>query len=200
VKDRVFAAAEQISAERRPTVSTVRALAGVSNADVTRYLREWSEEKQAAGGQVAAAPAALLEQAARLAGACWAEASGLADARHAAAEATWAQEKKDLGLEIAELVADRDKVSAEKDAAVTELTARITALETDVAAAGEQLEQARAAAQEAVREASVAAARLAAAEARAKTLQQAHDALLARVAPAAPGTDPGARPAPGGKD
>jgi hypothetical protein len=73
-------------------------------------------------------------------------------------------------------------------------------LEAQVAAAGEQLAQARAAEQEAVREASVAEARLAAAEARAKTLQEAHDALLARVAPATPGTDPGARPAPGGKD
>jgi hypothetical protein len=62
-----------------------RALAGVSNADATRYLKEWSEEKQAAGGQVAATPAALLEHAARLAGACWAEASTLANERHAAA-------------------------------------------------------------------------------------------------------------------
>jgi hypothetical protein len=134
--DRVFAAAEQISAERRPTVSTVRALAGVSNADATRYLKEWAEEKSAAGGQVAAAPAALLEQAARLAGACWAEASALADGRHAAAEATWVQEKKNLTLEIAELVTDLDKAGAEKDAAVTELTARIAALEAQVAAAG----------------------------------------------------------------
>jgi hypothetical protein len=82
VKDRVFAAAEQISAERRPTVSTVRAAAGVSNADATRYLKEWAEEKQAAGGQVAATPAAVLEQAARLAGACWAEASAVANERH----------------------------------------------------------------------------------------------------------------------
>ncbi|WP_028268106.1 DNA-binding protein [Arthrobacter sp. MA-N2] len=65
VKDRVYAAAEQISAERRPTVSTVRAAAGVSNADATRYLKEWTEEKQAASGQVAATPAALLEQAAQ---------------------------------------------------------------------------------------------------------------------------------------
>jgi oligoendopeptidase F len=185
VKDRVFAAAEQISAERRPTVSTVRAAAGVSNADATRYLKEWSEEKQAAGGQVAAAPAALLEQAARLAGACWAEASGLAETRHAAVEAAWAQEKKDLNLEVAELVADLDRVSAEKDAAVTELTARVTALETDLTAAGEQLEQARAAAQEAAREASEAVTRLAAAEARASTLQQAHDALLQRITPEA---------------
>lgn len=186
VKDRVYAAAEQISAERRPTVSTVRAAAGVSNADATRYLKEWAEEKNAAGGQVAATPAALLEQAARLSGACWAEASALADARHAGLEAAWAQEKKDLNLEIAELVADLDTVSAGKDAAVTELTARITALETDVAAAGEQLEQARAAAQAAAREASAALTRLAAAEARASTLQQAHDALLARIVPETP--------------
>ena len=128
VKDRVYAAAEQISAERRPTVSTVRAAAGVSNADATRYLKEWSEEKRAAGGQVAAAPAVLLEQAARLAGACWAEASTLADARHAAVEKAWLQEKKDLTVEVAELVADLDRVSAEKDAAVAELTARIAAL------------------------------------------------------------------------
>jgi hypothetical protein len=78
----------------------------VSNADATRYLKEWVEEKQAAGGQVAATPAAVLEQAARLAGACWAEASAVATERPAAAEAVWAQEKKDLGLEIAELVAE----------------------------------------------------------------------------------------------
>jgi chromosome segregation ATPase len=197
VKDRVYAAAEQISAERRPTVSTVRALAGVSNADATRYLKEWSEEKNAAGGQVAVTPAALLEQAARLAGACWAEASALADGRHAAAEAAWAQEKKDLNLEVAELGTDLDRVSAEKDSAVTELTARIAAMETDVAAAGEQLEQARAAAQEAAREVSAAGTRLAAAEARAVTLQKAHDALLQRIMPE---TQPEAKQATGEED
>lgn len=145
-------------------------------------------EARRPGGQVAAAPAALLDQAARLAGACWAETSGLADARHAAAEAACAQEKKDPALEIAELVTDLDKVSAEKDAAVTEFTARIAALETQLAAAaGEHLAQAQAAEQEAAREASAAAARLAAAEARANTLQQAHDALLDRITPAAAG-------------
>lgn len=185
-KDRVYAAAEQISAERRPTVSTVRAVAGVSNADATRYLKEWSQEKNVTGGQVAAAPPVLLEQAARLAGSCWAEASALAEARHAGLQAAWVQEKKDLALEIAELVTDLDKVNAEKDAAVTGLTARIAALEAQVAAAGEQLARAQAAEQEAVREAAGAAARLAAAEARAGTLQEAHDALLARIAPATP--------------
>lgn len=197
VKGRVYAAAEQISAERRPTVSTVRAAAGVSNADATRYLKQWSEERQAAGGQVAAAPAVLLEQAARLAGACWAEASVLADERHAAIEKAWLQEKKDLTVEVAELVADLDRVGAEKDASVTELTARIAALESDVVAAGEQLGQARAAAQEAVREASADRARLAAAEARADTLQKAHDALLQRITPE---TGPVAQQAPGGND
>lgn len=192
VKDRVFAAAEQISAERRPTVSTVRAAAGVSNADATRYLKEWVEEKQAAGGQVAATPAAVLEQAARLAGACWAEASAVANERHAATEALWAQEKKDLSLEISELVADLDKVTADKDAAVTELTARITALETETAAMNAQLEQARAVEQQANTAAAEAASRLAAAEARADTLQNAHDALLQRIMPETPAnTDPG---------
>lgn len=185
-KDRVYAAAEQISAERRPTVSTVRAVAGVSNADATRYLKEWSQERNVTGGQVAAAPPVLLEQAARLAGSCWAEASALAEARHAGLQAVWVQEKKDLALEIAELVTDLDKVNAEKDAAVTGLTARIAALEAQVAAAGEQLARAQAAEQEAVREAAGAAVRLAAAEARAGTLQEAHDALLARIAPATP--------------
>jgi chromosome segregation ATPase len=186
VKDRVFAAAEQISAERRPTVSTVRAAAGVSNADATRYLKEWTEEKQAAGGQVAATPAALLEQAARRAGACWAEASALANERHTAAEAVWAQEKKDLNQEVAELVADLDTAVAEKDTAVTELTARITALEREAAALGEQLERAQAAEREAAGTAAEAATRAAAAEARAGALQEAHDALLQRITPKAP--------------
>lgn len=186
VKDRVFAAAEQISAERRPTVSTVRAAAGVSNADATRYLKEWVEEKQAAGGQVAATPATVLEQAARLAGACWAEASTVANERHAAAEAVWAQEKKDLGQEISELVTDLDKVTGEKDAAVTELTARVTALVTQAAAMTAQLEQARATEQQASAAAADAAARVAAAEARAETLQKAHDALLQRIVPETP--------------
>ncbi|WP_226758528.1 DNA-binding protein [Arthrobacter sp. SO3] len=182
----MFAAAEQISAERRPTVSTVRAAAGVSNADATRYLKEWVEEKQAAGGRLAATPAAVLEQAARLAGACWAEASTVADERHAAAKAVWAQEKKDLGLEISELVADLDKVTAEKDAAVTELTARVTAMDTQAAAIQAQLERARAAEQRASNTAADAAARVAAAEARAETLQKAHDALLQRIVPETP--------------
>jgi len=67
-------------------------------------------------------------------------------------------------------------------------------METDVAAAGEQLAQARAAAQEAGREVSAAGTRLAAAEARAVTLQKAHDALLQRIMPE---TQPEAKQATG---
>lgn len=190
VKDRVFAAAEQISAERRPTVSTVRAAAGVSNADATRYLKEWNEEKLAAGGQVAATPPALLEQATRLAAAVWAEASTQAAERHAAVEMAWAQERKDKDQEIAELVADLDKAAAEKESAAAEFQARITALESGVkaleqrlAALGSELEEARAAERAAAGAAAEAEKKLASAEARSTTLEKVHNALLQRVAP-----------------
>ncbi|MGO4856904.1 DNA-binding protein [Arthrobacter sp. 2MCAF14] len=190
VKDRVYAAAEQISAERRPTVSTVRAAAGVSNADATRYLKEWTEEKQAAGGQVAATPAVLLEQAARLAGGCWAEASALAAERHTAVEAVWAQERKDKDQEIAELVADLDQASAEKDAAaaahageMARVEAQRAALERQLAVIGKQLEDSREAERAAAQDAADAGRRLATAEVRATTLEQVHNALLQRVSP-----------------
>ncbi|MFB0840106.1 DNA-binding protein [Arthrobacter sp. E44] len=192
VKDRVFAAAEQISAERRPTVSTVRAAAGVSNADATRYLKEWNEQKLAAGGQVAATPPALLEQATRLAAACWAEASTLAAERHSAVETAWAQERKDKDLEISELVADLDKAAAEKESAAAEYQARVTALESQakaleqqLAALGSELEDSRTAERAAAGAAAEAEKKLASAEARSTTLEKVHNALLQRVAPEA---------------
>lgn len=188
VKDRVYAAAERISTERRPTVSTVRAAAGVSNADATRYLKEWSEERQAAGGQLAATPAALLEAAARLAGTAWAEASALADERHAGVEASWAQERKDKDTEIAELVADLDRLTEETDAAVAGLSARVEELAAQLAALTGELEESRTA-QRAAAEAAEAATRLAAAQARDTAMQAAYDGLLARISPPpAPGT------------
>jgi hypothetical protein len=189
VKDRVYAAAEQISAERRPTVSTVRAAAGVSNADATRYLKEWSEERAAAGSQVAATPPALLEQATRLAGACWAEASTVAAERHAAVEAAWVQEKKDKDLEIAELVADLDKTSAEKDTAAAQAEVKIAELEQQLTALGDQLRDARAAEHAAQEQAQAAATQLAAAEARNTALSEAHEALLQRITPASSDTN-----------
>lgn len=190
VKDRVFAAAEQLSAERRPTVSTVRAAAGVSNADATRYLKEWSEEKLAAGGQVAATPPALLEQATRLAAACWAEASAQAAERHTAVEKAWTQERKDKDQEIAELVEDLDKAAAEKESAAADFRARISALESgakaleqQLAGRGAELEGSRAAERAAAGAAAEAEKKLASAEARNATLEKVHNALLQRVAP-----------------
>ena len=183
VKDRVFAAAERISAERRPTVSTVRAAAGVSNADATRYLKEWSEDRAAAGGVLAATPATLLEAAARLAGTAWAEASSLADERHAAVEAVWVQERTDKDTEVAELVADLDRLTEEKDAAVAGLTARVQDLEAQLNAAMGELESSRAAERAAATDAATAVTRLAAAEARETALQGAYEALLGRISP-----------------
>jgi chromosome segregation ATPase len=193
-KDRVFAAAEQVSAERRPTVSTVRAAAGVSSADATRYLKEWNEEKQAAGGQVAATPPAILEQAARLAGAVWAEASSAALERHAAVEERWVREKKELTEEVAELVADLDTVTADKESAVAELTGRVEELERRLAAGVHQIKQAQSAERDATAAAAAAATRAAAAEARAAALQEAHTALLQRVTPEQLAEQPGKQP------
>jgi hypothetical protein len=184
-KDRVYAAAEQISADRRPTISTVRDAAGVSNADATRYLKEWFEEKFAAGGQVAATPAALLEQSSRLAGAVWLEASRLADEKHSAVESSWAQDRKNLSLEMTELVADLDKVTAEKDKIAEDSAVKLKDLEARLAGIEEQLREAKSAEKDAVREASATATKLAASVARAATLQDAHDALLQRIMPEA---------------
>jgi len=189
VKDRVYAAAERISTERRPTVSTVRAAAGVSNADATRYLKEWSEERQTAGSRLAATPTVLLEASARLAGTAWAEASALADERHSAVEAAWAQERRDLDGEIAELVADLDRLTEEKNAAVSSLSAQVKDLQAQLAAAASQLEEARTAERDAVSEASAATAKLAATTAREDATRAAYDALLARITPPGPDTN-----------
>jgi hypothetical protein len=61
-----------------------------------------------------------------------------------------------------------------------------------------QLEQARTAEQQASNTAADAATRLAAAEARAETLQKAHDALLQRIVPETPDKDDRAKRTSGG--
>ena len=85
-KGRVYAAADRISAERSPTVSTVRELARVSNADATRYLKAWKLEHLAAAGKIAATPQPVTELAVRKAGVVWAEAATADYARHSEAE------------------------------------------------------------------------------------------------------------------
>lgn len=182
-RDRVYAAAERIGAERRPTVSTVRAEAGVSNADATRYLKEWNEEKLSAHRTLAAAPPALLEQASRLAGACWAEASAIAAERHAGVEAVWAKESGDKDLEVAELVADLDRAATEKGALVADFTAQIAALEDQLGRKEEELRQARATVRTATQDAADAARELVTAQTQAATLHTAYEALLERITP-----------------
>jgi chromosome segregation ATPase len=182
-RERVYAAAEKISADRNPTVSSVREAAGVSNADATRYLKAWREEKAAAGSHIAATPQTLLEQAARLAGSVWADAVALAAEQHAAVEARWTQESQDKDTELAELVADLDRIAAEHATETAALKAELTATTERATAAEARAAQAEEAAAAARAENGTLANDLAAARARAETLQQTHDALIQRITP-----------------
>ncbi|WP_051442208.1 DNA-binding protein, partial [Arthrobacter sp. H14] len=112
-KERVYAAAERIGAERAPTVTAVREAAGVSMADASRFLRQWKDEAAAATAAVVAAPGALTDQAQKLAGTIWAEAVRLAGEDYRAAQAVWEAEKEALGQEIEEMVTAADGVEAE---------------------------------------------------------------------------------------
>ncbi len=169
VKDRVYAAAGRISAERNPTVATVREAAGVSNADAGRFLKEWRAERDSAGSKIAATPATITEQALRLAGTVWEEAVRTAMAGHAIIEKAWRDESAHKDREINELATDLDTA-----ARTHEETAR--KLQT-------QIEDARKHADE------IAELKSQLAEARAtiKTLQQTRDALIARIQPSVGG-------------
>ncbi|MBG6192448.1 hypothetical protein IWX64_003420 [Arthrobacter sp. CAN_A212] len=182
-RDRVFAAAEKISAERNPTVSSVREAAGVSNADATRYLKAWREESAVAGSRIAATPQPLLDQAARLAGSVWADAVALAAEQHAALEARWVKEGQDKDTELAELVADLDRITSEKNAQAAALNTELMAAVTRAEDAEGRVHQAETAAVSARSDAGTLAHDLAAARARADTLQQSHDALIQRITP-----------------
>ncbi|GAA1118843.1 DNA-binding protein [Arthrobacter flavus] len=182
-RDRVFAAAEKISAERNPTVSSVREAAGVSNADATRYLKAWREESAVAGSRIVATPQPLLEQAARLAGSVWADAVALAAEQHAALEARWVKEGQDKDTELAELVADLDRITNEKNTEAAALNTELAAAVTRAEDAEGRVHQAEAAAERSRSDAGTLANDLAAARARADTLQQSHDALIQRITP-----------------
>ena len=184
-RDRVFAAAEKISAERNPTVSSVREAAGVSNADATRYLKAWRQESAVAGSRIVATPQPLLEQAARLAGSVWADAVALAAEQHAALEARWVKEGQDKDTELAELVADLDRITNEKNAQAAALNTELAAAVTRAEDAEGRVHQAETAAVSARSAAGTLANDLAAARARADTLQQSHDALIQRITPQA---------------
>lgn len=183
VQDRVYAAAESISAEQNPTVSRVRETAGVSNADATRYLKAWRQERAAAGSQVTATPQAVLEHAARLAGTLWADAVRVAGSEHAAVQAQWKRESQDREKELAELVADLDRGNTERNETVTAMEKQIAALQTQIETAESRARDAETAAAKTGEQLISLAADLAAERARADTLQQAHTALLERISP-----------------
>lgn len=146
IEARAHAAAEEIEREGgMPTVVTVRARAGVNNGDATRFLRSWRERKLATGESIASLSASLFEQAHRVAGLIWAEASQLASASHAAVERAWHEQKALQEREIAELV---ESLDATERAATTAAEAHATekaALEAEIEAA--RAEKARAVAE-----------------------------------------------------
>jgi len=189
VKDRVYAAAERISAEKNPTVATVREAAGVSNADATRYLKEWRAERDSAGSKIAATPATITEQALRLAGTVWAEAVQTATAEHAIIEKAWRDEKAHKDREINELAADLDTAARTHQEAVKELRTQVEeseqAARDNAAAAAEVREQLALAARKHAEDIAELKSQLAEARATVATLQQTQDALIARIQPQA---------------
>ena len=180
-KDRVYVAAEHISAEQTPTVSAVREAAAVSMADASRYLKQWKQEQATATAAVVAAPGTITDQAAKLAGTLWAEAVKLAGEDHRAVQAVWEAEKTELSAEVDELVTAADAAEAahrkETDAAAQALTAA----EERVAAAERRAEAAQQANAEAETENGRLREQLAAAGATATSVQTAMDAVLARI-------------------
>lgn len=188
VKDRVYAAAERISAEKNPTVATVREAAGVSNADATRFLKEWRTERDSAGSKIAATPATITEQALRLAGTVWEEAVRTATAEHAIIEKAWRDEKAHKDREINELATDLDTAARTHREAIKELRTQVEesnqAARDNAAAATEAREQLALAARGHADEVAEFKSQLAEARATITTLQKTQDALIARIQPA----------------
>ena len=130
-----------------------------------------------------ATPQPLLDQAARLAGSVWADAVALAAEQHAALEARWVKEGQDKDTELAELVADLDRITSENNAQAAALNTELAAAVTRAEDAEGRARQAEAAAERSRSDAGALANDLAAARARADTLQQSHDALIQRITP-----------------
>ncbi len=185
VKDRVYAAAERISVERNPAVATVREAAAVSNADATRFLKEWRAERDSAGSKIAATPATITEQALRLAGMVWEEAVRTATAEHSVIEKAWRDEKAHKDREINELATDLDSTTRTHEEDVKELHTQVEeanqAARDNAAVAAEAREQLAVAARGHVDEVVELKSQLAEARATITTLQQTQEALIARI-------------------
>lgn len=199
VKDRVYAAAERISAEKNPTVATVREAAGVSNADATRFLKEWRTERDSAGSKIAATPATITEQALRLAGTVWADAVQAATAEHAIIEKAWRDEKAHKDREINELATDLDTAARTHQEVVNELKTQVEesnqAARDNAAAAAEARNQLLDAERKHAEAGGELKSQLAETRATIATLQKTQDALIARIQPA---QDPKSGPQDGG--
>lgn len=180
-KDRVYAAAEHISAERAPTVSAVREAAAVSMADASRYLKQWKQEQATATAAVVAAPGAVTDQAAKLAGTLWAEAVKLAGEDHKVVQAVWEVEKAEFSAEVDELVTAADVAEAAHRKETDTVTHALTAAEERAATAERKAGTAQQVTAEAEAENGRLREQLAAAQATATSVQTAMDAVLARI-------------------
>ena len=160
----------------------------MSNADATRFLKEWRTERDSAGSKIAATPATVTEQALRLAGTVWEEAVRTATAGHAIIEKAWRDEKAHKYREINELAADLDTAARTHEETVKELNARIEeanhAARDNAATATEAREQLSFTTRKHAEDSAELQRQLAEARATIKTLQQTQDALIARIQPA----------------
>ncbi len=95
----------------------------------------------------------------------------------------WERDRRDKDQELAELVADLDRIAVEKGQAIADLTAQLEAAATRLEGAEKNAGEAVEAAERARGENNNLKTELSAAEARTATLQQTIDALLQRITP-----------------
>lgn len=115
---RVFRAADAIAGEgRKVTVTVVRESAGVNNADATRFVREWREDRAKAGSVMAAVPSKLVEQSQRMAADLWAEVSTEANAAHEEVQRGWELRRAEQEAELDALGQQLDEANNDAAAA-----------------------------------------------------------------------------------
>nr|WP_281254312.1 DNA-binding protein [Sanguibacter antarcticus] len=119
MKERVFSAAEEIATESgatpTPTVALVRVRAQCSNADATRYLREWRSERAEhfrAEANVPAMPAAVDQAVRRSTTTLWSVAVQAARAEHDAALAAARASVEESRAEADSLAAQADETAS----------------------------------------------------------------------------------------
>lgn len=175
-------AADDIEREGgKPTVVTVRARAGVNNADATRFLRSWREAKRAADTTISSLPESLVDQTMRAAALMWAEASQVAGVAHAAIEREWREKSALQEQEISELVERLDAVEREAADAADKHAAAMDAAETTLEAARAENAQALSELQDARHRTAELEKQLGEERASAQATQRAYDALIARL-------------------